>query len=275
MRNRAFLCFPFFKEKALTFSYDDGVIYDKKLIEIFNKHGLKGTFNICTGLFGKGRILPKEEAVNLYGNPCAEVAVHGHNHLSLSNVDCAVATNDVLLNRKELEQTFGSIVKGMAYANGHYNDAVKSILKNCGINYARTVAQTNAFDLPEDWLEWHPTCHHDNQKLMELAENFVNYKRPSYFWSYRPKVFYVWGHSYEFNDKNDWEVIENFAKYISGKDDVWYATNGEIYDYVNAYDNLEWSVDCNYVYNPTAVDVYINYFGNQFIIKAGQTVQIK
>ena len=163
----------------------------------------------------------------------------------------------------------------MAYANGHYNDAVKSILKNCGINYARTVAQTNAFDLPEDWLEWHPTCHHDNQKLMELAENFVNYKRPSYFWSYRPKVFYVWGHSYEFNDKNDWEVIENFAKYISGKDDVWYATNGEIYDYVNAYDNLEWSVDCNYVYNPTAVDVYINYFGNQFIIKAGQTVQIK
>ena len=192
MKNRAFLRFPFFKEKALTFSYDDGVIYDKKLIEIFNKHGLKGTFNICTDLFGKGRILAKEEAVNLYGNPCAEVAVHGHNHLSISNVDCAVATNDVLLNRKELEQTFGSIVKGMAYANGHYNDAVKSILKNCGINYARTVAQTNAFDLPEDWLEWHPTCHHDNQKLMELAENFVNYKRPSYFWSYRPKVFYVW-----------------------------------------------------------------------------------
>ena len=34
------------KMKAVTFSYDDGVTQDKRLIELFNKYGLKATFNI-------------------------------------------------------------------------------------------------------------------------------------------------------------------------------------------------------------------------------------
>ncbi len=271
---RAFMCFPLFKEKAVTLSYDDGVIYDKKLVEILDQHGLKATFNLCSGLYGKGRILKKEEAVKLYNDFNMEIAVHGHNHISLSKVDCAVATNDVLLNRKELEETFGCIVNGMAYANGHYNERVFEILRNCGIKWARTVTQTCAFDLPKNWLEWHPTCHHDNPKLMELAETLVNSKRSSYFWSYRPKLLYVWGHSYEFNDKNNWEIIENFAKYIGNREDIWYATNGEIYQYVTAFDNLQWSVDSKLVFNPTVIDLYINYYGKEIIVKAGQTVRI-
>lgn len=270
MKKRTFMCFPDFKEKALTFSYDDGVIFDKRLVETFLKYGLKGTFNISTGLLGVGRTLKREEVVDLYEKSGMEVAVHGHNHLSLANVDTAVATNDVLLNRKEFEEMFGHIVKGMAYANGSFDDGVVQILKNCGIHYSRTVAQTCEFNLPEEWLKWHPTCHHDNPKLMELAETFINYKRQNYFWSYSPKLLYVWGHSYEFNDKNNWEVIEKFAEFISGREDIWYVTNGEIYSYVNAYDSLEWSVDGKVVYNPTSTDVYINYFGKKIVVKAGQ-----
>lgn len=274
MNNRAFMCFPNFKEKAVTFSYDDGVIYDKKLIEIFNRYGLKGTFNLSSGKFGKGRVNTKEDALELYKNPCVEVAVHGYNHLSLASVDTAVATNDVLLNRKELEETFGHIVKGMAYANGSYDDSVVEILKNCGINYSRTVAQTCEFNLPNEWLKWHPTCHHNYPKLMELAETFINLKRSNYAWFYSAKVFYVWGHSYEFNDKNNWEVIEKLAEFISGREDIWYATNGEIYDYVNAYDKLEWSVDGKVVYNPTSVDLYLNCFDKKIIVKAGQFISL-
>lgn len=44
-----FLRFPEFKDKTLTLSYDDGAIYDRKLIEIMNKYGLKGTFNLNSG----------------------------------------------------------------------------------------------------------------------------------------------------------------------------------------------------------------------------------
>ena len=41
-----YLRYPGGKLKALTFSYDDGVETDKRLIDIFKKHNLKGTFNI-------------------------------------------------------------------------------------------------------------------------------------------------------------------------------------------------------------------------------------
>ena len=35
--------------KALTFSFDDGTIFDKRLIELFNKYGMKCTFNLNSG----------------------------------------------------------------------------------------------------------------------------------------------------------------------------------------------------------------------------------
>lgn len=274
MSKRVFMLFPNFKEKAVTFSYDDGVIYDKKLIEIFNRYGLKGTFNLSSGDFGKGRVNTKENALELYKNPCVEVAVHGYNHLSLANIDTAVATNDVLLNRKELEEMFGHIVKGMAYANGSYDDSVVQILKNCGINYSRTVAQTCEFNLPNEWLKWHPTCHHDNPKLMELAREFVSLERPKYHLNYNPKVMYVWGHSYEFNDKNNWEAIEKFAEFISGREDIWYATNGEIYDYVKAFDSLEYSTDGTKIYNSSGITIYYSNYGKPFKIKPLETVTV-
>ena len=55
-----YLRYPGGKLKALTFSYDDGVETDKRLIDIFKKHNLKGTFNINSLLFApKARSIPK------------------------------------------------------------------------------------------------------------------------------------------------------------------------------------------------------------------------
>ena len=40
-----FMRYPEGRAKAVTFSYDDGVVQDKRLAEIFNKYGIKATFN--------------------------------------------------------------------------------------------------------------------------------------------------------------------------------------------------------------------------------------
>jgi peptidoglycan/xylan/chitin deacetylase (PgdA/CDA1 family) len=40
------------KKKALTFSYDDGVLQDIRLIELFNKYGMKATFNLNSEKLG-------------------------------------------------------------------------------------------------------------------------------------------------------------------------------------------------------------------------------
>ena len=51
-------------------------------------------------------------------------------------------------------------------------------------------------------------------------------------------MMYVWGHSYEFTDQNNWELMEQFCEMMSGKEDIWYATNIEIVDYMKAAENL-------------------------------------
>ena len=273
----AFLRFPEWKYKAVTLSYDDGVIFDKKLIEIMNKYGLKCTFNINSELFAEetgGTRMTKDEATELYFNSPHEVAVHGAKHVALAEVSSEAATRDVIVDRENLEKQFGRIIKGMAYAYGSYNDTVVEILKNCGIQYARTTVFTNKFELPIDWLRLSPTCHHTADNLDALTDEFLHLKEGGCFWRNSPKLFYLWGHSYEFNDNNNWEIIENFAKKVGNREDIWYCTNGELYDYVKAYEKLEYSVDGKLIKNVTDTDIYLCYYGKNTFIKAGTITRI-
>ena len=66
------------KHHALTMSYDDGMIFDRKLVDIFNKYGIKGTFHLNSGNFGKEGYISKEEVKILYRGH--EVACHTVHH---------------------------------------------------------------------------------------------------------------------------------------------------------------------------------------------------
>lgn len=265
------------KEKAFTLSYDDGVVQDIRLIEIFNKYGLKGTFNINSGLYLEetavrerfyGR-MKLSEAKDLYIGSGQEVAVHSYSHPFLEQLKEPEMVYEITEDRKNLEEQFETIVRGMAYPMGTYSDAVVRVLKNCGICYSRTTKSTGTFDLPENWLTLHPTCHHDDPKLMEYAEIFAEDKFP---WRRKP-LFYVWGHSYEFDGNDNWERIEKLAEYMSGRENIWYATNIEIYDYVKAYDSLQMSWDKKIITNPSAIDVWAEDKGELLHIKAGETIR--
>lgn len=280
--NKTYIRFPQFKNKALTLSYDDGVRQDKRLIEIMKKHGLKGTFNINSDLFEKewdgkstsGR-MTEREVLDLYVPAGMEVAVHGHKHLSLTNVSDEIATNDVLTDRKELERLFGQIISGMAYAYGSYDDNVVDALKHCGISYSRTVTSTGRFDLPADWLRLPATCHHNDPRLMQLANEFLAEPSSDRWWAQQARLFYLWGHSYEFDSNDNWQVIEEFSELVGGRADVWYATNGEIYNYLQACDRVKFSVDGTLAYNPSCLDVYFDMSGKRVVVPAGKTAVIK
>ena len=50
-------CWPQGKKKALTLSYDDGNIADRRLVQIFNKKNLKATaVGLPAGLAGRGEL---------------------------------------------------------------------------------------------------------------------------------------------------------------------------------------------------------------------------
>lgn len=273
-----FMRFPGGRAKALTLSYDDGVEQDIRLIEILNRYGLKATFNLNSHYpaedvtYPDGTIhrrMPRSRATEVYTNSGHEVAVHTYDHPWLNVLSPANITFEVLKDREELEAQFGRIVRGMAYPYGRYNDTIVDCLRACGIVYSRTTVSTEKFDIPTDWLRMPATCHHKNPRLTELADKFLTMTVKD-----SPALFYLWGHSYEFEADNNWHVIEDFAARMGGKEDIWYATNMEIYEYVTAYRNLVFSADCKTVYNPSSLIIWAKTTAGNIKIEPGQTLRL-
>jgi peptidoglycan/xylan/chitin deacetylase (PgdA/CDA1 family) len=285
MRYR-FLRFPEGKLKAVTFSYDDGCRADIQLAEIFNKYGMKGTFNLNSAWLGKNDTdwhLTKEEIQQHIINAGHEIATHGAEHRANGNLRAIDGIQDVLSCRLGLEKDFDTIVRGLAYPdtgivhlnNGATLESIEHYLKELDIVYARTLGQINdSFNLPQNWYQWMPTAHHDNKEVMELIDKFVAWKEQSYAARREPKLLYLWGHAYEFNEKNNWERMEEICQKLSGKEDTWYATNIEIYDYVAAYNSLVYSADGSKIYNPTLKQIWLDIDGKQYTVKSGETIKI-
>ncbi len=283
--NKAILRFPNFREKAFTLNYDDGLKYDEKLISVMQKYGFKGTFNINSGLcanapqeLGIHSRLTLDECVALYKGSGNEAAVHGKYHTPLIGLERSVAADEVLSDRKTLERAFRQVIKGMAYPySGAFDEETKEVLKNCGIVYSRTVDNTHAFELPKDWLALNPTCHHTDEKLLDLAREFAEFahEQGDYGWYKKtPKWFIVWGHSTEFTLQDNWDRLEKLGEILGNREDIWYATTGEVYDYLQAFESLEFSLDNRLVRNKSAIDIYIVVNCGRYIIPAGQTVEI-
>ena len=273
--NNNIMLFPQGKPKALTFSYDDGEKEDIRLCQLFNKYGLKCTFNLNSGFMNEE---PNEKSSKVALNQIPEVysghevAVHTVHHPFLEKMSTSMVGTEILDDRRTLEKYTGYVVRGMAYPFGTYSDEVIRIAKDMGIKYSRGVASTRGFGVTYDWLAWQPTCHHQDEKAEELCQKFVN-EAPTKDWrTTQGWLFYIWGHSYEYRSEQDWEIMEKKCALLANREDVWYATNIEIYDYTVAYRSLEYSVDMNTVYNPTGIDVWLMHKEKIFKIPAMETV---
>lgn len=228
------------KMKALTFSYDDGVDQDKRLIELFNKYGLKGTFNLNSDLLGR-----REDTLTILGRTVGhgkvfasdvrhiydghEVAVHTLTHPLLPGIeDDKEIIRQVEEDRIKLSELCGYDVVGMAYPCGgqNHDDRVANIIReNTGVKYCRTIISNHSFDIQEDLYKFKPTVYHFGEfdKMFELGQKFLETESDT------PQILYVWGHAYEFDIRDgDWERMEEFCKMMSGRDDIFYGTNKEV-----------------------------------------------
>lgn len=224
------------KNKAITFSYDDGVLQDVRLLEMLNKYGLKCTFNLNSELLGKeGTLHPYGIEVNhstvnardvrkLYEGH--EVSAHTLTHPNLTTLDDEEIIRQVENDRLNLSDLVGYEVIGMAYPCGgvNNNDHVAKVIKeNTGVLYSRTITSNESFDLQENLYRFNPSVYHWNADLMnELADKFIALETD------KPQIFYIFGHSYEFDIYNTWDKFEEFCKKISGKSDIFYGTNKEV-----------------------------------------------
>lgn len=284
MRYR-FLRYPGGKTKAVTFSYDDGCRQDIRVAETLKRYGIRGTFNINSGIFGKDNKswhLTKEEVKEHIVDAGFEIAVHGSVHAAPGQLRPIDGIKEFLKCRLELEKEFGFIVRGMAYPDSGITrmmntasyENIKHYLKDIDIVYSRTLDGDNdAFLLPEDWFAWMPTAHHKNPKVMEYAKKFVEIDVNNQYAANRyPRLFYLWGHGFEFDGDDNWDLLEELCQCFSNKEDIWYATNMEIYEYVEAYNSLVFSADGSMIYNPTLLTVWFDVDGKLYEIKSGEHI---
>lgn len=216
--------------KAVTFSFDDGITQDIRLVQLLNKYHLKGTFNINTGLAQRGLTFPIDhvivdhldlcECIDLYQGH--EVALHSVTHPDLTKLADADIQDELIQDRKMIAETFGYEPVGMAYPYGTFDDRVVSIVNNLGILYARTVISTYDFKIQDKLLTFKPTIHQSNPAIFELIETFLSSDTKE------DQLFYIWGHSYEFDVDDSWERFEHICQKLSGKNDVFYGTNAEV-----------------------------------------------
>ena len=226
------------KLKAVTFSFDDGVTQDKRLIEILNKYGLKATFNLNSAILGTNGELNRNDHIvrhdKNHANEVAkiykghEVAVHTLVHPNLTGLSDDGVIWQVEEDRKLLESLVGYGVRCMAYPCGGVNndERVASVIRNnTKIEFARTITSSDNFDIPDNLLRYNPTVYYiEKEKLFSLGEKFLNLKAD------KPQVLYVWGHSYEMDAEYiSWQEFEEFCKMISEKEDIFYGTNGQIF----------------------------------------------
>lgn len=225
------------KKKAITFSYDDGITQDRRLINILNRHGLKCTFNINSELLGKPGLLIREDMTIAHckSRPCEvpliyaghEVAAHTLTHPSLPTLPDEEVIRQVEEDRRILSELVGYEVVGMAYPGGgkNYDERVaKLIRENTGIRYARTTVCTGEFGLEPDLYTYRPSAYHlmGWDALAEMGKKFLESQ------SDENQVFYVWGHSYELDYYDTWSQFEDFCRLIANRDDIFYGTNREV-----------------------------------------------
>ncbi len=266
--------FPDAKRFAFTTSWDDGQIHDRRIISSFNEWGIKGTFNLNSGILLKNKgvagstFIAPEEVATLYTGH--EVAVHTVTHPWLEKLDASQIAWEVLEDRRILEDLAGYPIRGMAYPFGTYNQQVINVLRALGIVYSRTVENKwNNWPVSEP-LAWAATCHQFNMDEGGPVERFKK-------WAENPRnsgLIYIWGHSYEFDRGNCWERLEQVYKPFSGRQDTWYCTNIELFDYEEARKRIVIAANRKTAFNPSALPVTLKADGKVLSVPAGKTIAL-
>lgn len=101
---------------------------------------------------------------------------------------------------------------------------------------------------------------------MRLADDFLNTEQEL-------ALFYLWGHSYEFDTDNNWDLIEHFCEKTAHNPDVWYATNIEIYDYINSLNRLVIDVGTRTITNYSNIPLWIEIDREILKISPGRSIE--
>ncbi|HML32354.1 polysaccharide deacetylase family protein [Sporomusa sphaeroides] len=125
-------------EKPVIITFDDGYA-DNYLtaLPIMEKYRMKSTVFIITGQVGQPEYLTWEQIRDMQART-TEIASHTHSHLALTQIDQAVAAQELRRSKQLLEEHLQQPVEFLAYPFGQYNRQTMAAVQQAGYRGACT-----------------------------------------------------------------------------------------------------------------------------------------
>lgn len=258
--------YPGGKRKAFNITYDDGVEQDIRFVELLNRHGLKGTFNLNSGLMKSGftwthecgmevRRLPESVVVDLYRGH--EIASHTLMHPYMHELSREEILHQMIGDKQNLESLFGREVAGFAVPFTYYSDLIAECAREAGFEYARISEEGKTFSPPRDRYWWRAGVFHWSEWMMDFVDEFL-------YSDEELAICQIAGHSYDLDVFGMWDTMEQICRKISASGEVWAATHLEIVRYLDAMDRA--GITRNGIENHSNLDLWFEIDGKITII---------
>ncbi|WP_458408126.1 polysaccharide deacetylase family protein [Anaerotignum sp.] len=249
-------CYPYGKKKAFNVTYDDGVLQDVRFVELLNRYGLKGTFNLNSALMEnefewvheKGCVVKRlrtDVVKSLYAGH--EVASHTLNHPYMHGLSKEGILWELSQDKRNLEELFGEEIKGFAVPFDYYSDLIEECVKECGFAYGRISEMSHSFRPQNDYYRWKATVFHCEDAMEGLTQQFVETDEEL-------ALFQIVGHSYDLDTENMWDRMENVFQIIAKQDAILPMTTIEIIEYLKAMEKAE--ITDQYIQNHSEISLW-------------------
>lgn len=233
--------YPGGKPKAFNITYDDGVLQDLRFVELMNRYGLKGTFNLNSELMRTGfawthpngmevKRLDADTARWLYRGH--EIASHTRTHPYMHDLSAEEVLDQLGRDKADLEEMLGVEVAGFAVPFDYYSPMIAECAKRCGLEYARMSEFSRSYVPCRDYWFWQTGFYHIEPGLEAFVDGFFETEDEL-------AVCQIVGHSYDLDAEGLWRTMENILKRVSAAEDVWSCTNLELVRYLKAMDRAE------------------------------------
>lgn len=266
--------YPGGKAKAFNISYDDGVEQDVRFVQLLNKYGLKGTFNLNSGLMKQEyewvhecgmtiKRLPESAVVNLYQGH--EVASHTSTHPYMHELNEHQIMHEMHADRNQLKKLFGVDVSGFAVPFMYYSELIAYCAKNAGFEYARCSEKSNGYAVAEDFYWWRGGKFHWDEDLEDYVDGFLKTGEEL-------AICQIVGHSYDLDVYDMWDRMEEIMKAVSEDPAVWPATHIELVRYLRQMGKAV--ITSDWIRNDSAVDLWFCINGKTVVLHPGEKEEI-
>lgn len=201
--------------KYFLLSFDDGTIYDRRLVKLLNQYKFKGTFNLNSGLEDfvwyyedtfpiRRQIL--SETVEQYRSH--EIASHSLHHHWLNTLTPPQISREIGEDCETLKGIFGLKEIGFGVPFTACGEREIRIIRKF-VRYIRLSEFAVTFGLPGD--PYHIPIHglYNDADIREKIIRFAECGLEN-------ALFVMAGHSYELEVLNHWGYMEELLQFISG-----------------------------------------------------------